>query len=107
MNMNRVMLEDCILNSKVFRESILDMLLAEETSCYSEVLSMFYKTNGVLNKIKFIGEIGALSVNRINEFAIAFPDIVNIEEYETIYTNCLLLRDAKRIAEAVIATFSK
>jgi hypothetical protein len=113
-NMTREMMEDCILNSKVFRDAVIDKMMSPELDMiHSELLRLMRETGGHTNKIAFIKAIRDASEGRALAFAKAFPSIVADRHfYETpsgtsgLPPKNLGLVDAKYIAESYIKLHS-
>lgn len=103
--MTRAMIEDCILNSKIFRDGVIDQLVGPASSpVHSEVLRVMRETCGLSNKIAFIKGIREVSNGRTIDFAKAYPLIISINGYNEKST-CLDLRDAKNLAESYVAKY--
>lgn len=111
--MTREMMEDCILNSKVFRDDIIEKMMSPELDMiHGELIRLMretHETRGHTNKIAFIKAIREASEGRALAFAKAFPSIVADRHfYETpsgltgLLPKNLGLADATGIAESYI-----
>lgn len=112
--MTREMIEDCLLNSKVFRDAVLDHLEslsgpdleAEIMAAFKESIVIGDITVGkpyVVNKLGFIKKIRDLSQNRVSDFMKAFPSIIPWHNYTSIpIETCLGLADSKHLVEYFI-----
>lgn len=76
-SMSREMIEDCLLNSKVFRSAVIDKLLAPELDAmHNEVLRLMRETGGHANKIAFIKAIREASEGKAHRACTSFRRLV-------------------------------
>jgi hypothetical protein len=115
--LTREMIEDCIINSKVFRDAIIDnIMLAQRPNLHEELLQAMHEsvqpnhigTGNTMNKIAFIKAIRALSQNRCREFVERFPSIISGSSYFGPNPMTTLgLADSKHLAESYISLHYK
>jgi hypothetical protein len=111
--LTREMIEDCILNSKVFRDAIIDnIMLAQKPNLHEELLKAMHDSvqpnhiggGTTMNKIAFIKAIRELSQKRAREFVEQYPSIISGSEYfGPGGASTLGLADSKHLAESYIS----
>ena len=112
----RELIEDCILNSKMFRDMIIDKFMEDNkiSTLHAELLAEMnvhyvyqadpYPYGWNMNTITFIKRIREMSKNRAFEFRELFPTIIN-SEYSKSDTDMIGLADAKRLSEHYIDNY--
>ena len=113
--MSRELLEDCILNSPMFRSFIIDMMMSDSTvsdptdpsTLHATVMHLMHLTHGRSNKIAFIKAIREAARGKMVAYARAFPGVVQMSNYTPGHTySSLALADSKRLAEHYIDNFA-
>ena len=114
--LTREILEDCLLNSKPFRDAVLDQLvISQKPRVHDQVLELMrecYSPNTLgaysINKIAFIKGIRELSVGRPMDFVNEFIGLIKPDSYcgPTPMTT-LGLADSKHLAEDYIARYDR
>lgn len=106
------MIEDCLINSKVFRDAIIDnIMLAQKPNLHEELLKAMHESvqpnqigGTTMNKIAFIKAIRALSQGRCRDIADRYPSIIDQNNYYGCSPlNTLGLADSKHLAESYIS----
>lgn len=111
--LTREMIEDCLINSKVFRDAIINnIMLAQKPKLHDELLKAMHESvqpnsiggGMVMNKIAFIKAIRELSKGRCREIADAYPSIIASSSYYGVgAADSLGLADSKHLAESYIS----
>ncbi len=112
----RELIEDCIINSKMFRDMMIDKFMSDNkiSTLHAELLAEMnehyvyqihtYPNGWFMNKIAFIKRIREKSKNRAFEFCNLFPTIIT-SEYSKSDTDMIGLADAKHLSEHYIGTY--
>ncbi len=124
-NMTRAIVEDCLINSPMFRNAVIDKILVYSTvPLHNELLVAMQDSyramnnpsapgsaawSPTMNKIVFIKRVREISEGRVNEFITAYPTIVEETSYvgRDVRHTTLKLEHSKKLAEYYIETFGK
>ena len=116
--LTREIISDCLDNSPLFRNAVIDLILERQgatplevelidimNTCYTTVV--LGKITKDFNKITFIKALREFSTGRINEFIAAYPAIVDAAGYKKhpitqFQSDTLSLLDAKHLAEHIM-----
>lgn len=109
--LSREIIDDCIINSKMFRDKIIDSVTIHFSNIHDEILKAMndssqdgdFGLDRKLNKIRFLKTIRELSRGRCHDIAERFPSIIGSGVYyRSGKEDVLTLFDAKNIAELFI-----
>jgi hypothetical protein len=109
-NMTRAIVEDCLINSPMFRNAVIDKILVYSTvPLHNELLVAMQDSYRAMNKIAFIKRVREISEGRVNEFITAYPTIVEETSYvgRDVRHTTLKLEHSKKLAEYYIETFNR